>query len=445
MSILFIVSVAIVFYIIFMYFSGNDENIVSSYRSTGSASAMSSENESGIENWYKNVIGVETGIKTVDDITCCKAMSKECLACKEDITVDEFCQKNSGKYGCCCDDPQKECLACKEDITVEDFCKRPENNGIHGCCCHEDIAECLACKENSEVPEFCAKAENDGKHGCCCHDEEKKTCLACKQDISVSRFCAKDENKGKYGCCCNEPTKECLACQDGLKVINFCHLHPGQYGCCCNREHKECKACQLGISEKEFCEKPENEGKFECPKRLCRDGFFCQRDQGGYTLHAGCDVQECLDITNHPKFYQKNNYSAANGKNINNIWVNMLQRNPVCKAPRHGGAMGGFIGHGGMSLPGTPRHLLTNLKRFFAGTDLENRFGIAMHGGFTGDPEDCGCFRWGTGTKLGGLDFDCPSHRDGQLYGVFACTHASGDKNNCEELARRLNTYSKDQ
>ncbi len=32
--------------------------------------------------------------------TCCQALTKECLACKNKQTVEEFCEKNVGKYGC---------------------------------------------------------------------------------------------------------------------------------------------------------------------------------------------------------------------------------------------------------------------------------------------------------------------------------------------------------
>ena len=423
-----IIGALVITFIILMYLINlsEEENSVTSYQSTGSASAMSSESESGI--------------KTVDDIACCEEMSKECLACKENITVDEFCKENSGKYGCCCDDPQKECFACKENITVEEFCKRPENNGKHGCCCHENIAECLACKENSKVSEFCAKPENNGKHGCCCH-EENKVCLSCKQNVSVTRFCARDENKGKYGCCCNEPTKECLACQEGMKVIDFCQLHPGKYGCCCNRKHKTCLACQAGESVEKFCSRDENEGKFECPQRKCREGFFCLFDiTTGYTLHAGCDLTECNNLINHTEFFQKNTYSGVDGMGINNVFLNVTEQHPVCRAPsaRDGTVAGGYIGHKHIGQDG--RRYVTRLNDFFKDTIVGPRFGSTLYGGYTGDPNDCDCFPHGSGLPIQDKD---PRKKDclRQNNLVYICRKRHGDKAKCDSLAKRLNEF----
>ena len=31
---------------------------------------------------------------------CCKAMTKECLACTHNTSVDKFCEANPGKYDC---------------------------------------------------------------------------------------------------------------------------------------------------------------------------------------------------------------------------------------------------------------------------------------------------------------------------------------------------------
>ena len=61
---------------------------------------------------------------------CCKAQTKECLACTADQTIAEFCENNSGKYGCptkkkiCCEAQTKECLACIADQTIAEFCEK---------------------------------------------------------------------------------------------------------------------------------------------------------------------------------------------------------------------------------------------------------------------------------------------------------------------------------
>ena len=31
---------------------------------------------------------------------CCKALTKECLACSKGVSEDDFCDKNQGKFGC---------------------------------------------------------------------------------------------------------------------------------------------------------------------------------------------------------------------------------------------------------------------------------------------------------------------------------------------------------
>ena len=50
--------------------------------------------------WCGSVSLQPEGLPMANLVTCCQAMTKECLACKKGITVSEFCRENVGKFGC---------------------------------------------------------------------------------------------------------------------------------------------------------------------------------------------------------------------------------------------------------------------------------------------------------------------------------------------------------
>ena len=83
---------------------------------------------------------------------CCSAWSAACMACRQDVTVEEFCRVNAGTWGCdpaptppslpspspppppspqCCGEWTAACIACRQGITVEAFCR--VNAGTWGC------------------------------------------------------------------------------------------------------------------------------------------------------------------------------------------------------------------------------------------------------------------------------------------------------------------------
>jgi len=78
---------------------------------------------------------------------CCRALTAECLACSQDVTVETFCAKLRGAHfpGCeqvstaCCKEKNAVCLACEEGKSVEQFChEQGKNLDIPGC--EEDAA-----------------------------------------------------------------------------------------------------------------------------------------------------------------------------------------------------------------------------------------------------------------------------------------------------------------
>lgn len=57
---------------------------------------------------------------------CCMALTPECLACAEGITVEEWKEKNESTPKACCRALTPECLACVEGITVEEWKEKNE-------------------------------------------------------------------------------------------------------------------------------------------------------------------------------------------------------------------------------------------------------------------------------------------------------------------------------
>merc|ERR1712216_954277 len=63
---------------------------------------------------------------------CCKDPKNAlCLACLEGKSVEKYCKKNQGKFGCslCCKDNNNAlCLACSEGKSVKKYCKKYQGN-----------------------------------------------------------------------------------------------------------------------------------------------------------------------------------------------------------------------------------------------------------------------------------------------------------------------------
>jgi len=94
---------------------------------------------------------------------CCEALTPECEACKEGLSLDEYCEK----YPKLCEPPKEECckamkakcLSCQEGLSIEDYCAK--NPAMMGCKKEEkeDI-----CKDAKKTLHACKKqAKKDAK------------------------------------------------------------------------------------------------------------------------------------------------------------------------------------------------------------------------------------------------------------------------------------------
>ena len=68
-----------------------------------------------------------------DERVCCEALTAECLACFEGVSVEEYCQKNPGRHDCtyhivdCLDLPEEEHTSCCQNkIGGEEAWLNPE-------------------------------------------------------------------------------------------------------------------------------------------------------------------------------------------------------------------------------------------------------------------------------------------------------------------------------
>merc|ERR1712057_6632 len=113
-------------------------------------------------------------------------------------------------------------------------------------------------------------------------------CMSCNKGVSVEEFCRTDPTFS--GCspqttptpvCCNALRADCEACKFGITVEEICRVHEEDMaldsylqpleGCpkkpkkCCRANTLECQACNAGVSEDEFCRR--NPHSHVCPRK----------------------------------------------------------------------------------------------------------------------------------------------------------------------------------
>lgn len=131
-------------------------------------------------------------------------MIARCLACKAGWTEEEYCDASPATIGCpgasskapaegedaeCCDLPIARCLACKTRVTQADYCDyKPKTLG-------------------------CPGSETDASSG------------------GVTNANIVGEATPAQEICCGIPTAKCLACQNGVKEIEYCEVMPRTVGC----------------------------------------------------------------------------------------------------------------------------------------------------------------------------------------------------------------------
>merc|ERR1711977_538940 len=139
-------------------------------------------------------------------------------------------------------------------------------------------------------------------------------CMSCNKGVSVEEFCRTDPTFP--GCpieqppiCCNAYSAKCEACKQGLSEEEFCRKYPTFSGCppqttptpvCCNAYNAECEACKFGITVEEMCRVHEEDMAFDshlqplegCPKKpkpCCRANTLeCQACNAGVSEDEFC-------------------------------------------------------------------------------------------------------------------------------------------------------------
>jgi hypothetical protein len=89
---------------------------------------------------------------------CCKALTASCLACSKGMSVQEYCKKNPGKYGCkpvkppkmCCKAMTAPCMACSKGMSIAKFCKLYP--GMFGCKHVKPMIPCPSAKCRAPAP-----------------------------------------------------------------------------------------------------------------------------------------------------------------------------------------------------------------------------------------------------------------------------------------------------
>jgi len=160
------------------------------------------------------------------DPACCESITATCVACREGISKEEFCRKQTIKYiGCdhetitplqksksllkknkgCCRAYTAKCLACVDGVSVQDFCKQ-HNNDIVGCV-HASIENKheMDSTPSKNVPSL----------------ESVKSIINNTASSNVTAGIVNDIPRA----CCRAFTAKCLSCTEGISVEEYCRLH----------------------------------------------------------------------------------------------------------------------------------------------------------------------------------------------------------------------------
>merc|ERR1719242_2597470 len=135
---------------------------------------------------------------SMDDLVCCEAMTAECQACKENMSVEEWCALNPTDLDC--------------EITEESSMV-----GLPECTCGFYFTEAQNGDEACQYGNNCAPAENCGGVRCV---------LSIESESEES-----EDDEGSFQVCCEMMSAECEACKEGVSVEEFCAMYPGEYDC----------------------------------------------------------------------------------------------------------------------------------------------------------------------------------------------------------------------
>jgi len=243
---------------------------------------------------------------------CCMAMTAECMACTEGLTVEEFCSKPelaATAAGCprapaqpqpraCCMAMTAECMACSENLTVEAFCATVDLSFAAmtpGCPKPAERSQTLIIADHTETcygpfERQCMlyKPSPDATEWSYFYDWidgfERTEGVGYVLEVGVShvpnppadgsdrayrliKVVEERMTKRQPRACCMAMTAECMACTEGLTVEEFCskpELAATAAGCprapaqpqpraCCMAMTAECMACSENLTVEAFC------------------------------------------------------------------------------------------------------------------------------------------------------------------------------------------------
>merc|ERR1719285_1318724 len=246
---------------------------------------------------------------------CCLAMTADCLACSENMSVEEYCDLNPATAGCrfvkcpplscrmLCEhgyvQDKNGCDTC-ECITDEvEVC--PERciswyDGCNECKCEDgeatfctekgcslmEEAYCMKYEEEEEVcPEGC-KTWHDGCNNCGCEGGEVTFCTLMGCSFKGDPYCAEyhEPDQGEVEHC----PEGCKTWYDGC---NMCNCHSAMGPICTQ------KGCS--VMEEAYCMEYGEPGPYEIP---CIT-FFCDTDHGCDVV--GADERGCGGICMCPE------------------------------------------------------------------------------------------------------------------------------------------------
>lgn len=187
---------------------------------------------------------------------CCQAMTARCLACSNNISVKEMCERQPELQGCepkqgmCCKAMTAKCLACSNKISVKEMCKRqPELPG-----CPKQEISCTA-KDWTCPPDYTCMIPRGGSEEKCVGraDQIEDPIAVIKLPTTPRAKCFDKAYKCPRGSQCKRKGENkglCKRRSDGKFV-----QPQRKQRVCCRAHNAKCVACSRGVSEEEICKR----------------------------------------------------------------------------------------------------------------------------------------------------------------------------------------------
>eukprot|EP00493_Phyllostaurus_siculus_P002414 UN02427 len=192
----------------FLEYCNSYEDLQAQY--CGSNVCSTQDQESACENHYRTwgqSEGRDCPVEpTEPPRACCAAMTADCLACSENMSVEDYCKMYPETIGC----QPVECPPL--------LCRMHCENGYvqeNGC----DICECISDEREIEVcPEGCI-TWYDGCNNCICNGGEATICTLKGCSVMEDPYCAEFEIEGPI--VTEDPKEPCISvlCESGCDLV----------------------------------------------------------------------------------------------------------------------------------------------------------------------------------------------------------------------------------